>query len=81
MNRIRRFRALVIAALAFVPLIALYGWGRDRAPFELLEGQTLDWRFAWRGPIAASRDVALVSIDDNSIERFGGWPLPRRVLA
>jgi hypothetical protein len=32
MNRIRRFRALVIAALAFVPLIALYGWGAVRRP-------------------------------------------------
>ena len=81
MSRIRGFRAMVIAVLAFVPLLALYGWGRDRAPFEALEGQTLDWRFAWRGPIVPSRDVAIVTIDDSSIEKFGGWPLPRTVLA
>jgi len=81
MSRVRGFRALVIAILTFVSLVALYGWGRDRAPFEIIEGQTLDWRFAWRGPIMPSRDVALITIDDSSIEEFGGWPLPRRVLA
>ena len=52
MNRTHGFRAAIIAALTFVSLVALYGWGRDRAPFEILEGQTLDWRFAWRGPLA-----------------------------
>ena len=60
--------------------IALYGWGRDRAPFETLEGETLDWRFALRGPLAPGGDVVILSVDEPSIETLGGWPLPRRVL-
>src|SRR5262245_11565671 len=81
MKRASGARVLVIAALTLIPLAALYGWGRDRAPFEILEGAILDWRFALRGPISPGGDVVIVTIDDRSIEKLGGWPLPRRVLA
>ena len=74
-------RAVVaIASLTAALFIALYGWGRDRAPFETLEGETLDWRFALRGPLAPGGDVVILSVDERSIETLGGWPLPRRVL-
>ena len=76
-----RRTALAIACVTAALLIGLYGWGRDRTPFEMLEGETLDWRFGLRGPLAPGGDVVILAIDERSIEALGGWPLPRRVLA
>jgi adenylate cyclase len=76
-----RRAALLIAGLTALLLVGLYGWGRDRAPFSTLEGETLDWRFALRGPIAPGGEVALVTIDEAGLQALGGWPLPRQVLA
>ncbi len=50
--------------------------------FAALEGQTLDWRFQLRGPLAPSSDIAIVTIDDSTLAELGGqWPLPRARLA
>jgi adenylate cyclase len=76
-----RRAALLIAGLTGLALVALYGWGRDRAPFQTLEGETLDWRFALRGPVAPGGEVVIVAIDEASIQAFGGWPIRREVLA
>lgn len=73
--------ALLIGGLTALLLVALYGWGRELAPFGSLEGETLDWRFALRGPVAPSGEVVVVAIDEASIQALGGWPLPRQVLA
>ena len=71
--------ALLIGGLTALLLVAL--WGRELAPFGTLEGETLDWRFALRGPIAPSGEVVIVAIDEASIRALGRWPLPRQVLA
>jgi adenylate cyclase len=76
-----RRAALLIAALTGLVLVELYGWGRDLAPFQTLEGETLDWRFALRGPIAPGGEVAIVAIDEEAVQAFGGWPIRREVLA
>jgi adenylate cyclase len=73
--------ALLIGGLTALLLVGLYGWGRDRAPFETWEGESLDWRFALRGPVPPSGEVVLVAIDEASVQALGGWPLPRHVLA
>jgi adenylate cyclase len=73
--------ALLIGGLTALLLVGLYGWGRDRAPFSSLEGETLDWRFSLRGPIAPGGDVVILAADESSIQRLGGWPLRREILA
>ncbi len=72
----------IIAGLVVgIGLIVAETVGADRGVLRSLELLTLDWRFEARGPIAPSRDVALVMVDDRTIARFGGWPLPRDLLA
>lgn len=37
--------------------------------------------FAWRRPVATSRDITVVAIDDASIEAVGEWPWGRESIA
>jgi adenylate cyclase len=76
-----RRAAFAIAGLTAALFVALYSWGPDRAPFGTLEGETLDWRFALRGPLAPGGDVVILAIDERSVEALGGWPVPRQILA
>lgn len=46
-----------------------------------LELETLDWRFALRGPLPPGDEVALVMIDDSAVARLGAWPPPRDKIA
>ena len=50
--------------------------------FEAFDLRFLDLRFRLRGPEPASDRVALVEVDDATIEAYGGaWPLPRSTYA
>lgn len=46
-----------------------------------IEGRLLDARFQLRGPVSISNSVAIVSVDDTSIEQVGRWPWPRAKMA
>jgi diguanylate cyclase (GGDEF)-like protein len=46
-----------------------------------MEGQLLDLRFNLRGAETPAPDVALVLVDDASLQRFGRWPISRHVYA
>ena len=48
---------------------------------SLLELKTLDLRFLSRGKIATSEKVALVTIDEKSLDELGRWPWPRTRMA
>ncbi len=48
---------------------------------HVLHLKTIDWRFLDRGPRKGSAQVALVAIDDKSIELEGRWPWPRQKMA
>lgn len=51
-------------------------------PFlNLLELKTLDLRFLSRGKIPTSEKVALVTIDEKSLDELGRWPWPRTRMA
>ncbi len=51
-------------------------------PFiDLVDARAVDFRFLQRGPMAASEQVAIVAIDDRSIEEVGRWPWPRPTQA
>ena len=70
------------AGIALTLAVALaYLLVRDAAPFAALEGQTLDARFALRGPIAPAADTVLLAIDDKTVRSAGSWPIPRTLLA
>jgi len=48
---------------------------------SLLELKTLDLRFISRGQIATADKVALVTIDEKSLDELGRWPWPRGHMA
>ena len=50
-------------------------------PVEELNRRLSDIYFRLRRPLPTSRLVALVLIDDTSLNRYGRWPWPRSVLA
>jgi len=60
---------------ALVALIWLIGG------FRPLDLRLSDWRYRLRGPIAASDRIALVEIDDPTVQAFGRWPLARENYA
>ena len=60
--------AIVYALAGSVPIV------------QALEAETLTWRYRLRGPIVPGPEVAVIAIDDRSIDAFGGWPISRDVL-
>jgi adenylate cyclase len=56
-------------------------YGLDVPILELIELKTYDLRFISRGPQAPSPAVAMVVIDEKSLEAEGRWPWPRSKIA
>ncbi len=53
-----------------------------QAPFlELIELKARDLHFQQRGPLQPSGKVGYVAIDEESVNREGRWPWPRRQMA
>lgn len=78
----RRRRWAILAGVLLVVLCAVGGtWLVERAPLSTLEAQTLDWRFRLRGPLPPAPQIAVVTLDEESLEIAGGWPPRREVLA
>ncbi|EAU39718.1 putative adenylate cyclase protein [Fulvimarina pelagi HTCC2506] len=50
-------------------------------PLDRIETTTLDWRVLLAGPLPPPETVAVVAIDDETIEAEGGYPLDRRLMA
>jgi adenylate cyclase len=48
---------------------------------NILELKTLDLRFLSRGKVPTSEKVALVTIDEKSLDELGRWPWPRTRMA
>lgn len=68
--------SIAISAVFLAPILM-----RVSSPvFDVLEQKTRDLRFQLRGPIPPSGEVAIVAIDDRSIEAVGRWPWPRFVM-
>jgi adenylate cyclase len=62
-------------------LIVLGIYYLDPQFLNLLELKTLDLRFLSRGKIPTSDKVALVTIDEKSLDELGRWPWPRTRMA
>ncbi len=57
----------------------------DRYPIiaevERLHNQTVDFRMRRRGPRPGTQDVAILTIDEKAIQKYGRWPWPRTLIA
>ncbi len=71
--RIGTRRGVGVALVCWLAVSLLYVIG----VFETSDLKLLDWRHRIRGPRAASDAIALIEIDDATIEAYGNWPLPR----
>jgi signal transduction histidine kinase/CHASE2 domain-containing sensor protein len=71
----KRWLLLNAILLTFVGLLGM------SYPVEELSRRIGDLNFRLRGTPATSRDVALVLIDDASLNRYGRWPWKRSMLA
>ena len=88
MMRFGRLSLVTLTTLGFIALAL--GWGALLASTQLsgahslldrIEYLTLDWRFLIVGPRPPPRGVVVVAIDDEAIQKAGGYPLPRSAVA
>ncbi|MFH1259833.1 MAG: adenylate/guanylate cyclase domain-containing protein [Elusimicrobiota bacterium] len=68
---------LAIAGTIWAALFCF--WFADS--LDVWENKSLDWRFQQRGPIAPNPQIAIVEIDEKSIQKLGRWPWNRDVHA
>ncbi len=64
-----------------VTFISLVVYAMDFSVFETMELRAYDVHFLTRGSIPPGGEIAIVSIDQKSIDALGRWPWPRRRIA
>lgn len=69
------------SALLTLAMAAAYVIGSDWPATRRLEGQLLDLRFQMRGANVPSQDITLIAVDEKSLQRYGRWPIGRRLYA
>ncbi|MCX5910179.1 MAG: adenylate/guanylate cyclase domain-containing protein [Deltaproteobacteria bacterium] len=74
-----RISGFKIALLLSLVILAVYFL--DPPFLSLLEFKVLDLRFLSRGKVPPSGAVALVTIDEKSLDELGRWPWPRTRIA
>lgn len=55
-----------------------------QGPFKFIydfDQKTIDYRLNFRGQRAVHQDVAVLAVDDRSINLIGRWPWPRQIVA
>lgn len=78
---LRAPRMTLASALLTAAMAGLFIVGGDWPVAQRLESQLLDLRFQLRGPTPPAADIALVAIDEKSLQRYGRWPFSRRLYA
>jgi adenylate cyclase len=78
-RRHSRLTSVVVAVWGLVVLAAFFWEGNT--VLDRMEWRTVDWRFQVRGPISANPDIAIVTVDEESIREVGRWPWPRERYA
>jgi adenylate cyclase len=76
----RKYRPVYISFLVVVIGILIY-WPPGVSFFNLMELKTIDLRFLSRGNIKPKTNIALVTIDEKSIDFEGRWPWDRKKMA
>ena len=74
------FRSDWFAALAFAALFAVFAYGIFGTAFQGLERSTYDLGVRERSRTPSDR-IAVITIDDQSIQNIGRWPWPRTLHA
>ena len=80
LDRHRRLLQVYGVGVAFSVLAAVIALLEPRF-LQALETDLLDLRFSARGQVAGERQVAIVAIDDASLNRVGKWPWKRTLFA
>ncbi|MBI9082504.1 MAG: CHASE2 domain-containing protein [Desulfobacterales bacterium] len=70
----------VFLGLGITVLFLVFGFMRVGF-FDTLELKFYDVRMALRSDTEAASDIVMVDIDDDTIEKLGRWPWPRRLIA
>lgn len=70
--------------LILVAMCLLLLWSHYKTPLgnpfiTAIETRLLDMRFRLRGPIKPSGRIGILAIDEKTLQRFGRWPISRRV--
>jgi CHASE2 domain-containing sensor protein len=69
------------SAVLTLALAVTYMIGNQWSLPQRLEGQLLDLRFQLRGAEKPRQDIALVLVDESSLQRYGRWPINRTIFA
>ena len=69
---------MVIRFLLTGLLLGLFVW--NPYPFKVLELQTFDWLMKTQ-PEVQNQNIVLVDIDEEIVEAYGGYPLPRSLYS
>lgn len=72
------FKICLFVTFLICGVYLLDNWVKVLYPIEL---KTLDFRFKLRGKRDPGPEVAIIAIDDKSIEKIGRWPWSRSVFA
>jgi adenylate cyclase len=67
--------------LLLLPVPILWCVGAHRGWLQFLEERTVDWRFQYRGEIAAPVNVVYVDVDTRTLDEIGNWPWSRTFFA
>lgn len=67
--------------LLLLPIPVLWCVAGHKGWLQFLENRTVDWRFRYRGEIAAPIKVVYVDVDSRSIDDIGNWPWSRSYFA
>ncbi len=70
----------IVGLAALVTVAVLWVVASDTMWWRRAELAALDLWYHLRGPVAPTGSVALVMIDEASVDAFGGWPIPRQLL-
>ena len=75
-------KSLPILRWLLLPLIPiLWCVASSFGLLEFFENRTIDWRFRWRGEIAAPIKIIYVDVDSRSIDDIGNWQWSREYFA
>ena len=74
---------MAISVLAALVCSILLVWSSrvEKGLLHRIEGATLDLRFLVRGPEEPDPEIAVVAIDQQSLDKYGRWPWSRLQLA
>jgi adenylate cyclase len=78
-SRHSRLTPLVVGLWGLIVMAAFFWEGNT--VLDRMEWRTVDWRFQVRGPIRPNPDIAIVTVDEESIREVGRWPWPRERYA